>query len=106
VNFVAYVPTGGRAGWSLQRANPFVKLSNRYITLNKAAREMLGVDNGTGLELAFDPDEQVIRITPGGIVRLSQAKVFAWDFFSHFGIRAKGVYPAEIEDGVLYVKIG
>ena len=106
MSFAVYDPGADRANWSLLKRDPSVRLSNRFIALNKLACEMLRVKNGEGLELAFDPERQVIRIALGGCVRLCQNKLFAWDFFNQFGIRAKGVYPAEVIGEVLYVRIG
>lgn len=86
-----------------------VKLSNASIVLNKLAR---GKMKASHLELAFDPEQRVIRIQPAGPdskskLELKKTKVYAKGFFKHFGIEAQGKFEAHYDEAenAIYVQI-
>jgi len=101
VAFEVYMPRkkGTRQG---RARKPAIRLSKSSLVLNKLAREALGADN---VELAFDPETAMVRIAPGGVIKVSKTKIFAKGFRRHFGISANGKFDAEMVDGALVAKI-
>ncbi|MDD3894830.1 MAG: hypothetical protein PHU36_07410 [Syntrophomonadaceae bacterium] len=99
--FEIYKPRGEKA----DKAS-LVSLSKNSIVLNKISREKLQAEN---FELAFDSDTKTIRLKAsleGQAIK--KTKLFARGFFNHFGINAKGKFPATFneEENALYVTLG
>lgn len=86
---------------------PTVSLSKSSIVLNKLARAKINADR---LELAYDPERNMIRIRPGtdgSALNLKKTKVHARGFFKHFDITDKGKFEAHYDEkeDALYVQL-
>ncbi len=99
--FEVYRPRGEK-----QEKSPTVSLSKTSIVLNNVAREKLGSNK---IELAFDRDNQTIRIRPveEGGMEIKKTKIFGKGFFNQFRITKKGKYEAKYdpEEKSLYVQL-
>lgn len=102
--FEVYKPRGERA-----ERSPQVSLSKSSIVLNSVAREKL---NTNKLELAFDKEENLIRIKgvgdgEGGM-ELRKTKLFAKGFYNSFQIDKRGKFDClyNADENALYFKIG
>ena len=99
--FEVYTPRrkGKRQG---KVRKPAIRLSKSSLVLNKQARGIVGADT---VELAFDPETNMIRVAPDGSMQIKKTKVFAKGFCKHFGITATGKFDVEVVDGALVAKI-
>jgi len=99
--FEVYRPRGEK-----QEKAPIVSLSKTSIVLNNVAREKLATNR---IELAFDPDNQTIRIraVENGGMEVRKTKVFGKGFFNQFNILKKGKFEAKYHptENSLYVEI-
>lgn len=99
--FEIYKPRGEK-----QEKAPIVSLSKTSIVLNNVARDKLATNR---IELAFDPDNQTIRIraVDEGGMEVRKTKVFGKGFFNQFNINKKGKFEARYEQAErsLYIKI-
>lgn len=104
--FEVYIPRTKKVE---KRPRPIVKLSKTSMVLNKLAREKIPA---THLELAYDPENRLIRICPTTAgnkagLEMKKTKVYAKGFYNTFGIEAQGKFEAEYneKENALYVKI-
>jgi len=101
MSFEVYRPRGEK-----HEKTPVVSLSKTSIVLNNVAREKLASNR---LELAFDPETNVIRIrgVESGGMELRKTKVFGKGFFNQFNITQKGRFDAVFnpDENALYVQI-
>jgi hypothetical protein len=81
---------------------PKIRLSKTCLVFNKQAREVV---DGDTVELAFDPETGMVRVTSGGKVHVRKTKIFAKGFYRRFGITVTGKFDAEVVDGALIAKI-
>ncbi|MCL5780299.1 hypothetical protein P378_06965 [Desulforamulus profundi] len=76
------------------RSENYVSVSKNHITLNRNLVAKLNADH---VELAFDRDSKVIRITaasPDSGLILNKTRIGAKGFLQYFGIDKKGKFPA------------
>ncbi|HUW63855.1 MAG TPA: hypothetical protein VMW83_04015 [Spirochaetia bacterium] len=102
MSFQVYTPRGKRKSTEVEK-RPSIRLSKTSIVLNKWAREALGPTEA--VELAYDAESKVIRISISGHIPLKKTKIFAKGFFSRFGITFKGKIPAEVKDGLIFAQL-
>ncbi|AEF95262.1 hypothetical protein Desca_2434 [Desulfotomaculum nigrificans CO-1-SRB] len=89
------------------RSENFVSVSKNHITLNRNLAAKLNTDH---VELAYDRDAKVIRITaaaPDSGLILNKTRIGAKGFLQYFGIESKGKFPAtyNAEENSIYIQL-
>lgn len=89
------------------RSENYVSVSKNHITLN---RNLVTRLNGDHVELAYDRDNKVIRVSaasPDSGLILNKTRIGAKGFLQYFGIDTKGKYPATFNDdeGAIYIQL-
>ncbi|WP_041274398.1 hypothetical protein [Desulforamulus reducens] len=89
------------------RSENFVSVSKNHITLNRNLVTKLNTDH---VELAFDRETNVIRITgssPDSGLILNKTRIGAKGFLQYFGIESKGKFPATYneEENSIYIQL-
>ncbi|GAB6181700.1 hypothetical protein JCM14036_30190 [Desulfotomaculum defluvii] len=89
------------------RSENYVSVSKNHITLNRNLAAKLNVDH---IELAYDRDTKVIRITassPDSGLILNKTRIGAKGFLQYFGIDNKGKFPATYseDENSIYIQL-
>jgi hypothetical protein len=89
------------------RSENYVSVSKNHITLNRNLAARLNADH---IELAFDREEKVIRITaasPDSGLIINKTRIGAKGFLQYFGIDTKGKFPATYNESenTIYIQL-